>query len=77
VSEPDVVADFNAQNHCTNYLEPAVSSGCELESDNPVLGFVCNRPYQIRIRGPIFGYWNAHMVIFLFSSLFDFQKHFH
>jgi hypothetical protein len=36
LSEPGVVVDFNAQNHCTNYLEPAVSSGRELLSDNPV-----------------------------------------
>jgi hypothetical protein len=36
ISEPGVVADFNAQNHCTNYLEPVVSSRRELLSDNPV-----------------------------------------
>jgi hypothetical protein len=30
VSEPGVVADFNARNHCIIYLEPAVSSGHEL-----------------------------------------------
>jgi hypothetical protein len=39
VSEPGVVADFNARNHCTNYLnmEPAVSSRRrELLSNNPV-----------------------------------------
>jgi hypothetical protein len=36
VSEPGVVDDFNVRNHCTNYLEPAVSSGRELLSDNPV-----------------------------------------
>jgi hypothetical protein len=36
VSEPGVVADFNARSHCSNYLEPAGSSGRELLLDNPV-----------------------------------------